>query len=79
MGRISHDFVLVLDDYHLIDTHSIHEGMAFLLAHLPRQMHLVIMGRADPPLPLARLRGAVSWSRFGRLTSGSHPTRRPRS
>ena len=28
----------------------------FLLEHLPPQLHLVIAGRADPPLPLARLR-----------------------
>ena len=35
---------------------SIHEAMAFLLDHLPPQVHLVIASRADPPLPLARLR-----------------------
>jgi LuxR family maltose regulon positive regulatory protein len=48
--------VLVLDDYHLIETVEIHESMGFLLDHLPAQAHLVIAGRADPPLPLARLR-----------------------
>lgn len=51
------DFVLVLDDYHLIETRSIHEAMGFLIDHLPSQSHLVIAGRADPPLSLARLRG----------------------
>lgn len=56
-GAIAHDFVLVLDDYHLIDARSIHDGIAFLLDHLPPPMHLVITSRADPPLPLARLRG----------------------
>ncbi|GAB4543486.1 MAG: LuxR C-terminal-related transcriptional regulator [Anaerolineae bacterium] len=48
--------VLVLDDYHVIEDVSIHEGMAFLLEHMPPQMHLVIATRLDPPLPLARLR-----------------------
>lgn len=48
---------IILDDYHLIETISIHESIDFLLEHLPPQSHLVIAGRADPPLPLARLRG----------------------
>jgi LuxR family transcriptional regulator, maltose regulon positive regulatory protein len=56
IGAISHQFVLVLDDYHLIDAQPIHQGMAFLLDHLPPRMHLVIASRADPPLPLSRLR-----------------------
>jgi LuxR family maltose regulon positive regulatory protein len=51
-GRI----VLVLDDYHLIEDQAIHEALAFLLARLPRQMHLVIATREDPHVPLARLR-----------------------
>jgi LuxR family maltose regulon positive regulatory protein len=50
-------FALVLDDYHLIETQVIHDGLAFLLDHLPPRMHLVINTRTDPPLPLARLRG----------------------
>jgi LuxR family maltose regulon positive regulatory protein len=50
------DFALVLDDYHLIEVETIHHGMAFLLDHLPPQMHLILATRADPPLPLARLR-----------------------
>ncbi len=50
------DMVLVLDDYHMVDTHDIQDGMAFLLEHLPPRLHLVITTRADPPLPLARLR-----------------------
>ncbi len=49
-------FTLVLDDYHLITAQPIHDGLAFLLDHLPPQLHLVIATRADPPLPLARLR-----------------------
>jgi LuxR family maltose regulon positive regulatory protein len=49
--------VLVLDDYHVIRTPAIHEGIAFLLENLSPQMHLVIATRADPPLPIPRLRG----------------------
>lgn len=48
--------VLVLDDYHLIFTRAIHEGIAFLLEHQPHKMHLAISTRADPPLPAFRLR-----------------------
>ncbi len=52
----SHDIVLVLDDYHVITSPEIHDSVAFLLAHLPPQLRLVIVTRADPPLPLASLR-----------------------
>ena len=56
LGAISNDVVLVLDDYQLIDAHDVHDGMLFLLDHLPPRMHLVIASRADPAFPLARLR-----------------------
>lgn len=48
--------VLVLDDYHIIHSQPIHSGLTFLLSHIPPTLHLVISSRADPPLPLARLR-----------------------
>jgi LuxR family maltose regulon positive regulatory protein len=57
LSAMSTDVMLVLDDYHVIDTREIHDGMVFLLDHLPPRLHLVIASRADPPLPLARLRG----------------------
>ncbi|HLC02224.1 MAG TPA: LuxR C-terminal-related transcriptional regulator [Anaerolineales bacterium] len=50
------DFVLVLDDYHVIDSKPVDDALTFLLEHLPPQMHLVIATREDPDLPLARLR-----------------------
>jgi LuxR family maltose regulon positive regulatory protein len=50
-------FILVLDDYHVIKAPTVHSVTSFLLDHMPAQMHLVIATRADPPLPLARLRG----------------------
>jgi LuxR family maltose regulon positive regulatory protein len=55
-SALPNDFVLVLDDYHAIDAREIQDGMTFLLEHLPPHMHLVIATRADPALPLARLR-----------------------
>jgi LuxR family maltose regulon positive regulatory protein len=48
--------LLVLDDYHLIDSGPVHESVAFLLENLPPGLAVVVSGRADPPLPLARLR-----------------------
>ena len=50
------DIILVLDDYHLISQQAVHEGIAFLLEHMPRNVHLVLATRADPPLPTYRLR-----------------------
>jgi LuxR family maltose regulon positive regulatory protein len=52
----AHDLVLVLDDYHVIEAEPVHAAVAFVLDHLPPRLHLVISTRADPPLPLARLR-----------------------
>jgi LuxR family transcriptional regulator, maltose regulon positive regulatory protein len=60
LGTIASDVVLVLDDYHVIDSRDVQEGMAFLLDHLPERLHLVIASRADPALPLARLRARGS-------------------
>jgi LuxR family maltose regulon positive regulatory protein len=48
--------LLVFEDYHVITTQAVHDGVTFFLEHLPRQVHLVISTRADPPLPLGRLR-----------------------
>ena len=48
--------ILVLDDYHLITNPSIHQAVSFLLDHLPPLLHLLIITRSDPPLPLSHLR-----------------------
>ncbi len=56
IAAISDNFILVLDDYHVIDARPVDNALAFLLGHLPPQMHLVITTREDPHLPLARLR-----------------------
>ena len=57
LGATSSDVVVVLDDYHVLQARDVLDGMAFLVEHLPPQIHLVIASRADPALPLARLRG----------------------
>ena len=63
------ELLLVLDDYHLIDAQQVHEPLVFLLEHLPLGVHLVLASRADPPLPLARLRagGQLAELRAGDL------------
>src|SRR5512136_1027764 len=56
LGQSDQPFVLVLDDYHFIAAQPVHEALTFILEHQPPQMHLVLLTRTDPPLPLARLR-----------------------
>ena len=51
-----HDVVLVLDDFHTIENETIHATFRTLVTHHPPQLHLVLVTREDPPLPLARLR-----------------------
>jgi LuxR family transcriptional regulator, maltose regulon positive regulatory protein len=53
---ITEEFILVLDDYHLIDAKTVDKAIIFLLEHLPPHMHVVLATREDPPLPLARMR-----------------------
>src|SRR5258708_2687071 len=53
---IPDNFVLVLDDYHVIDSKRVDSALAFLSEHLHPHMHMVIATREDPRLPLARLR-----------------------
>src|SRR5918912_1131571 len=56
LSNVSIDLVMVLDDYHLVDASELRESMVFFIDHLPPRFHLVIASRADPALPLARLR-----------------------
>ena len=56
IATLSRQIVIVLDDYHLITNQFIHKTIEFFIENLPTQAHLVIITRADPPLPLARLR-----------------------
>ena len=68
------DFALVLDDYHVIEAPPIHHALLFLLEHLPPQMHLILLTRADPPLPLSRLRarGQLTELRAAELRFATH-------
>jgi LuxR family transcriptional regulator, maltose regulon positive regulatory protein len=56
LAALPERLILVLDDYHVIDSDQVDRALAFLVAHLPPQLHLVIATREDPPLPLAQLR-----------------------
>jgi LuxR family maltose regulon positive regulatory protein len=56
LDRIERDFVLVLDDYHRIREDSVHDLLTELLHHPPQSLHLVLVGRNDPPLPLSSIR-----------------------
>ncbi len=60
--EVPREFVLVLDDYHILRSEAVHGALAFLLDHSPPPMRLIVAGRASPPLPLPRLRAG------GRLT-----------
>ena len=58
LAAVSHPVVLVLDDYHVIEAKAVDQALSFLLEHLPPQMHVVIVTREDPNLPLGRLRAS---------------------
>lgn len=53
-------FLLILEDYHLIIEQQIHTNLSYLVEHLPSQLHIILSTRIDPPLPLSQLR-AASW------------------
>ena len=56
LAALPGNVVLVLDDYHVVESLEVHESMLFLVEHLPPQLHLVVASRADPPWPLSGLR-----------------------
>ena len=56
LAALPKEVVLVLDDLHLIERRDIHDALGYLIHRLPPRAHLVVATRADPPLPLARLR-----------------------
>lgn len=57
-------YILVLDDYHTITSQVIHDSLAYLIDHLPAALHLILITRHDPPLPLARLRARDNLNEF---------------
>ena len=52
----AHPVILILDDYHHINAHAVHDTLTFLLDNLPPNWRLILISRSDPPLPLSRLR-----------------------
>lgn len=54
LAQFEGNLVVILDDYHLIQTSEIHQAMVFLLEHAPPKFHIVIATRSDPPFPLSR-------------------------
>src|SRR5579859_2332004 len=54
--RNTQDIILILDDYHVISDQAICDSMSFLLNHGPSTLHVALVGRADPDLPLPRFR-----------------------
>lgn len=76
-SHLAGDVALVLDDYHVITAAPLHHAMHFLVDHCPPQLHLVLASRADPPLPLARLRarGQLTELRAAQLQFAEDETR----
>ena len=56
ISQHSADLIVVLDDYHVIETGQIHDSLSYLLDHQPPNLHIVVLTRVDPPLSIARLR-----------------------
>jgi LuxR family transcriptional regulator, maltose regulon positive regulatory protein len=69
LSTIDPQLVLVLDDYHLVTNAACHQTLGFFLDHLPPGVHVALSTRADPPLPLARMRarGELAEIRFVEL------------
>ncbi len=65
LAKLTEPVLLVLDDYHVIGAPDCHDQLAFLLLHLPPTVGLVLLTRADPPLPLARVRAAGELAEVG--------------
>jgi LuxR family maltose regulon positive regulatory protein len=69
--------VVALDDYHVVNGAAVHDAVTFLLDNLPPQVTVAMTTRADPPLPLSRLRARGEFVECGPPTSGSR-RRKPR-
>lgn len=56
LATVSQEVILILDDYHAVDSQAVDSALTFLIEHLPPHIHLVIISREDPQIPLSRLR-----------------------
>lgn len=77
LSSLPADAVLVLDDYHVSMAEPIHDAITYLLDHLPPRMHLIMTTRADPPLPLSRLRARGQLVELRAADFTSHRKKRP--
>ncbi|MGD9093849.1 MAG: LuxR C-terminal-related transcriptional regulator [Anaerolineales bacterium] len=57
IAELQNPFLLILDDYHVISDRQVHRTVTYLIEYQPRQMHVILSTRADPPWPLSRYRG----------------------
>ena len=76
LAELPDALILVLDDYHLIGNREIHDGMEFLVEHLPSTLKLVLITRSDPrlPLPVLRVRGDLAEVRADHLRFSEEET-----
>ena len=65
LDDLDETFILVLDDYHLIHETAVHDLLAELLSHPPPAMHLALLTRRDPPLPISTLRARAQLTEIG--------------
>lgn len=65
LAELPGDVSLILDDYHLINSGDVHGIVSFLLDHLPPNLHLIVSGRSEPPLPISRLRARGQLAEIG--------------
>jgi len=56
ISKFSHDLIVVLDDYHIIETEQVHNDLGYLFEHQPQNLHIILITRVDPSISLARLR-----------------------
>ncbi|MBO0777607.1 MAG: hypothetical protein J2P37_02155 [Ktedonobacteraceae bacterium] len=56
LDRLAGQHVLVLEDYHMLTFSQLHQSFTYFLEHLPTTIHIILLSRSDPPLPLARWR-----------------------
>jgi LuxR family maltose regulon positive regulatory protein len=72
------EVVLILDDYHVIDAQLVHASLTYLSQHRPPNLFIILTSRADPPLPLARMRVRGEVAEVRAADCASHPPRQRR-
>ena len=73
ISQLTHDLILVLDDYHIIEVEQVHAGLGYLLEHQPPNLHIALITRVDPSISLARLRAQGQLIEIRAEASSSSP------